>query len=95
MTEEVNVESQQADEKYYEAFLDMFSSDGWKQLMNECKQNGLTLNNVSEVKDAEQLWYTKGQLNILGNMLNLETTVRFAIDQLNEEEEAENLDETD
>ena len=94
MTEEVNVESQQADEKYYEAFLDMFSSDGWKQLMAECKQNGLTLNNVSEVKDAEQLWYTKGQLNILGNMLNLETTVRFAIDQLNEEE-AENLDETD
>jgi len=94
MTEEVNVESQQADEKYYEAFLDMFSSDGWKQLMAECKQNGLTLNNVSEVKDAEQLWYTKGQLNILGNMLNLETTVRFAIDQLNEEE-AENLDEAD
>ena len=94
MTEEVNVESQQADEKYYEAFLDMFSSEGWKQLMAECKQNGLTLNNVSEVKDAEQLWYTKGQLNILGNMLNLETTVRFAIDQLNEEE-AENLDETD
>ena len=94
MTEEVNVEQQQETEAYYDAFLDMFASAGWKQLMEETKQNGVSLNNVSDVKDQEQLWYVKGQLNILGNILNLETTVRFAIDQLNEEE-AENLDETD
>jgi pyruvate dehydrogenase complex dehydrogenase (E1) component len=89
MTEEVNVDQTKADEKYYEVFLDLFTTDGWKQLRDELVQNHTVLNRVTGVK-TEEVDYVKGQLNILTNLINLEDSTRFALEQM-----AENTDETD
>ena len=77
-------------EKYYEAFLDMFVTQGWKQLKDEFANNIATLANVEAVKGNDDLFFKKGQLNILANMINFETTVELAMQQMNEE--AENSD---
>tara|TARA_R110000803_G_scaffold54828_1_gene111644 strand:- start:3047 stop:3319 length:273 start_codon:yes stop_codon:yes gene_type:complete len=82
MTDERSLEEKQADERYYEVLLSLFLTDGWKQLKEEFTKNFLDLNKVTNVK-VEHVDYVKGQLNILHNLINLEESTRFAIDQMN------------
>jgi hypothetical protein len=89
MTEEINLEQKQLDEKYYEVFLNLFTTEGWEQLKNEMIQNHNLLNNVQNVK-SEEVNFVKGQLSILTNLINLEDSTKFALEQM---ETAENLDE--
>ena len=90
MTEEVNIDQVNADEKYYEAFLDLFGTDGWKNLVVEMTANQTNLDQALTIDTAEELWTRKGQLTILGNMINLETSVRFALDQIAENDDEDN-----
>jgi len=53
----------------------MFMTDGWKELMKELSANALQINSVEATKDNEDLYFRKGQLNILSFILNLESTV--------------------
>jgi len=62
-------------EKHYEALVDMFSTDGWKVLMDELSNNALQINSVEAAKDNDDLHFRKGQLNILAFMLNMESTI--------------------
>tara|TARA_R110000787_G_scaffold107248_3_gene215091 strand:+ start:907 stop:1176 length:270 start_codon:yes stop_codon:yes gene_type:complete len=87
MTTEVN-----ADEKYYEAFFDMFVTEGWKNLQAELTASRKTLNSLDTCKNDTELWTRQGQLNIVDNLLNFKTTIEFALEQLKLEDE-ENTDE--
>jgi len=64
-----------ATEKYYDGLQGMFMTDGWKELMKELSANALQINSVEATKDNEDLYFRKGQLNILSFILNLESTV--------------------
>jgi hypothetical protein len=64
-----------ATEKYYDDLQGMFMTDGWKELMKELSANALQINSVEATKDNEDLYFRKGQLNILSFILNLESTV--------------------
>ena len=64
-----------ATEKYYDDLQGMFITDGWKELMKELSANALQINSVEATKDNEDLYFRKGQLNILSFILNLESTV--------------------
>ena len=66
----LNQETQQ----YYDKYFTMFSSDGWKQLIEELTANGVNINSVEATKDSEDLSFRKGQLNVLGFLINLEST---------------------
>lgn len=63
------------DEQYYNAMIDMFSTDGWKFLIDELQTNLSQINSVDATKDVDDLFFRKGQLNILSFLLNLESTV--------------------
>ena len=63
------------DEQYYNAMIDMFSTDGWKFLIDELQANLSQINSVDATKDVDDLFFRKGQLNILSFLLNLESTV--------------------
>lgn len=89
MTDERTPEQVKADQDYYDALLEMMSTTGWKNLTAEFEQTKATLNDVVSTNSAEELWTRKGQLNILNNLLNLRTSIDFAMDQL----EADNSDE--
>jgi hypothetical protein len=65
----------QETQQYYDAYFSLFITDGWKQLVQEFTNNAIQINSVEAVKDADDMYFRKGQLNILAHLLNLETIV--------------------
>lgn len=76
-------------EQYYNTYRELFMNAGWKQLQEDLKQNALVINSVEATKDSNDLYFRKGQLSILANILNLEAQIVAAEEQANEEEELE------
>lgn len=76
-------------EKYYRSFEEMFRSDGWKNLMQDFKGSAETVNSVEACKDDKDLYFRKGQLVVMANMLNLEAQIETAKQQAQEQDESE------
>lgn len=89
MTDDRTEEQKKADEAYYDNFLGIFPTAGWKQLIDQLAIESNQLNEVATIESTDALYFRKGQLNILANILNLENTVRNALDMI----EAENSNE--
>ena len=75
-------------ELYYRNIRDMFGTDGWKQFMEDLSSNAMVINSVEAAKDNEDLYFRKGQLAVIANLLNLEAQIDAA-------EDAEALKEED
>ena len=77
-------------ELYYRNIRDMFGTDGWKQLMEDLSSNAMVINSVEAAKDNEDLYFRKGQLAVIANLLNLEAQIDAAeAEALKEEDEVE------
>ena len=74
-------------EKYYRSFEEMFRSDGWKNLVQDFKGSAETVNSVEACKDDKDLYFRKGQLVVMANMLNLESQIETAKQQAQEEQD--------
>jgi len=64
-----------ATEQYYNDLQDMFMTEGWKELMKELSANALQINSVEATKDNDDMFFRKGQLNIISFLVNLESTI--------------------
>lgn len=62
-------------EDYFGHLTDMFGSEGWKILMDELTSEVDNLTHVESIKDEQELYFRKGQLLVMKNMLNLESTM--------------------
>jgi hypothetical protein len=62
-------------ELYYNNYFDLFRTPGWAQFVEEFKQNANVINSVEHVKDAEELFFKKGQLTVLAMIINLEAYI--------------------
>ena len=67
------------DEKYYENYMDLFVTNGWKQFINEAKEL-VDSYKIEEIKNEQELFFVKGQINTLMNVINFETGIRNALD---------------
>jgi hypothetical protein len=76
-------------ELYYRNFRDLFRNEGWKQLITDLKENAVLINSVEVTKDSNDLYFRKGQLTIIANLLNLEAQIDISEKQAEEEEEVE------
>ena len=76
-------------ELYYRNIRDMFGTDGWKQLMEDLKSNAMVINSVEAAKDNEDLYFRKGQLAIIANLLNLEAQIDATEAEALKEDEVE------
>jgi|TARA_R110000787_G_scaffold70019_2_gene155664 hypothetical protein len=76
-------------EKYYDGYREMFITSGWKQLQEDLTQNASIIDSVQACKDNEDLYFRKGQLAIISNLVNLEDQIKAAEEQANEAEEPE------
>jgi len=70
------------DEEYYRMFFDMFRSDSWKQLILDLQDNVSSINNVEALKDVNDMYYRKGQINVLASIINLETSTNASYEEL-------------
>ena len=76
-------------ELYYRNIRDMFGTDGWKQLMEDLSSNAMVINSVEAAKDNEDLYFRKGQLAVIANLLNLEAQIDAAEEEAMKEEDSE------
>lgn len=63
-------------EYYYNNYFDLFRSQGWKQLISEFSENSESINSVENTKDLQDLFFRKGQLDIISSILTLETYIQ-------------------
>lgn len=81
-------------EKVNRSFEEMFRTEGWKNLLEDLRNNGFQINNLDACKDLKDLHFRKGQLSIITSLLNLEEGIKTAKEQA-EQEEAEAFEEED
>lgn len=74
-------------EEYYSKYFDLFRTEGWKQLIEELRQNALIINSVENTKDRDDLFIRKGQLKVLAYLLNFESNMETSFEQLEKENE--------
>ena len=75
-------------ELYYNNYFDLFRNQGWKQLIDELKNNASVINSVEALKDEADMYFRKGQLQILASLLNLEDVINNAHEELNTDVES-------
>ena len=68
-------------EQYFNEYFSLFRTDGWKTFVKEIQANAFTINNVQQIKDADDMNFRKGQLDILASIINLEQTLEAAREQ--------------
>jgi hypothetical protein len=71
-------------EQYYNTYRDLFMSEGWKLLVNDLINNAQVINQVEACKDDNDMYFRKGQLSIIGNIVNLEAQIKAAEEQAEE-----------
>jgi hypothetical protein len=66
---------------YYEHRFGMMSSKGWLDFIEDTQaiKDTITIDNL---KTAEELWFAKGQLDILNWVLNIKKASEQAYDEL-------------
>ena len=65
----------QETQQYYDAYFSLFITDGWQQLVQDFGNNALQINSIEATKDVNDMFFRKGQLNILAHLINMETIV--------------------
>lgn len=56
-------------QKYYESSFDLFASDGWRYLIEDFQKIKDSVDTLSGVTNVEELYFRKGQLEILSLIL--------------------------
>lgn len=65
-------------EQYYSTYRDLFASTGFKLLIEDLTKNASAINAVEAVKDANDLYFRKGQMSIIASIVNLEAQIDVA-----------------
>jgi len=71
-------------QKYYEDRFDLFSRQGWADLMEDVDNMLIQLNNVSTIADEKSLQFRKGEISILIWLKTLKGVSEQAYEDLNE-----------
>lgn len=69
-------------EKYYEARFSMFLTTGWKDLIEDVEQIKKAVKGVEELSSVEELYFAKGQLDILNWLLGIKAASEQAYEEL-------------
>jgi hypothetical protein len=60
---------EQSLQKYYEEQFNMMSTEGWKDLIEDFTELKTSINNITLTTDTQDLFFRKGQLDILDLVL--------------------------
>jgi hypothetical protein len=71
-------------QKYYEDRFDLFSKQGWIDLMQDIDKMLESMNNVSTIADEKSLQFRKGEISILIWLQTLKWVSERAYEDLNE-----------
>ena len=74
-------------ETYFDNYNELFNHKGFKQLLEEITNNAKLLSDIQTVKDAEELYYRKGQVAAFATIINLQATIENSREQAEAEEQ--------
>jgi len=69
------------DEQFLKDRLDLFETEGWLDLMEELKNIEISVRDVDTMNNEKDLWHAKGQLQLLGYVISLESATKIAMEQ--------------
>ena len=70
---------------YYEETFSMMATKGWALLMEDFQALKASLNDLSTVADTQELYFRKGQLDILNLVLQRKEVCEKAFEELQHE----------
>ena len=73
---------EQTTEEYYRARQDLIEQDGWRDLVEELKNLKEIYSKIDSVESEKDLWFAKGQVSILRQMIALEEATKLAVEEL-------------
>jgi hypothetical protein len=71
---------------YFDQYFDLFASQGWKQFIADMEDNRTLISDLLTVKDADDLFYRKGQLDTLNRIVNFQLAIENAFEEVTNEE---------
>jgi hypothetical protein len=72
----------QEDKQFYHNRISLFEQDGWRDLVKELKNLEDLTNQLDSVESEKDLWFARGQLSILRQIIALEETTQQAAEEL-------------
>lgn len=71
---------------YFDRYFDLFASQGWKQFIEDMEDNRTLMSDLLTIKDANDLYYRKGQLEVLNRIVNFQLAIENAYKEVTDEE---------
>ena len=69
------------DEQFLKDRLDMFETEGWKDLVADMKVTEENVVDIRSLESEKDLWHAKGQLQVLRQFSSLEDATKLAVEQ--------------
>tara|TARA_B110000037_G_scaffold144664_1_gene163639 strand:+ start:2048 stop:2293 length:246 start_codon:yes stop_codon:yes gene_type:complete len=73
---------EQTTKDYYIARQTLVEQDGWRDLVEELKNLKEIYNKIDSIESERDLWFAKGQVSILRQMIALEEATKLAVEEL-------------
>ena len=73
---------EQTTKEYYRARQDLVEQDGWRDLVKELTNLKEIYSKIDSVESERDLWFAKGQVSILRQMIALEEATKLAVEEL-------------
>ena len=70
------------DLEFYERRFDLFALRGWKDLIEDFEQLKNNLESLSQINTEQDLWYKKGQVEMINYLIQLKTLTEQAYEEL-------------
>jgi hypothetical protein len=71
--------------QYYENAFSLFITQGWKDLVDDMKALQSEVIKIENIKDEKDLWFRKGQLDILDLIVNRKQMCEKVFEELQNE----------
>jgi len=79
-TQEETVDDQT--KQFYRNRTYLVEQDGWRDLIEELKNLKEIYNKLDSIESEKDLWFAKGQVSILRQMIALEEATKIAVEEL-------------
>jgi hypothetical protein len=63
-------------QNYYENLLDLFTTPGWKQYIEDISDNMEMLQDITTIQDEKQFWHRRGQLEAVSRIIQYESSIK-------------------
>ena len=70
------------DKEFYANRLNLVETDGWIDLIEELKTLSDSVKRIDSIDNEKDLWFARGQLSILRQMIVLEDATKAAMTEL-------------